>query len=121
MLMELLAWIAEAQMYSLARMRHDERLAFANMLAIEPRGPVPAQGLLWPSSDSHAVFPPGLVIPSGSEVTAARPDIPTFFTSNTVQLTPANLVRVISRYANGVSHDWTRVNAQTSAPYRQTS
>jgi hypothetical protein len=117
MLMELLAWIAEAQMYSLARMRQDERLAFANMLAIEPRGPVPAQGLLWPSTDSNPVFPPGLVIPSGSEVTAARPDIPTFFTSNTVQLTPANLVRVISRYANGVSHDWTRVNAQTSATY----
>jgi hypothetical protein len=117
MLMELLAWIAEAQMYSLARMRKDERRAFAHMLAVEPRGPMPAQGLLWPLVGSDTAFPAGLVILSGAAATAARADIPTFFTSNTLQLTPAKLIGVVSRYANGVSHDWTRVNAQPSATF----
>jgi hypothetical protein len=117
MLMELVAWIAEAQMYSLARMRRDERRAFAHILGVEPRGPDAAQGLLWPSTDVGPVFPAGLVIPNGSVATADRPDIPSFFTSNTVQLTPASLVRVQTRYANGVWHDWTRVNAQPSATY----
>src|ERR1700730_13571461 len=44
MLMELLAWIAEAQMYFLARMRQDERLASENMLAMEPREPLANAG-----------------------------------------------------------------------------
>lgn len=116
MLMELVAWIAEAQMYSLARMRRDERRAFAHMLGIEAEGPRPAQGLLWPSTKRPPEAPPGLIIPSASRATA-RTDIPPFFVSNSVQLTPASLIRLETRYSDGVTHDWTRVNAQSSATF----
>ncbi len=40
MLMELVAWIAEAQMYSMDRLRRDERAAYAGLLGVEPRGPL---------------------------------------------------------------------------------
>ncbi|MGH8237126.1 MAG: putative baseplate assembly protein, partial [Steroidobacteraceae bacterium] len=33
-LMELLAWVSEAQLYSLARMRRDERAAYAALLGL---------------------------------------------------------------------------------------
>jgi hypothetical protein len=116
MLMELVAWIAEAQMYSISRMRRDERRAFAHFLSVEPKGPLAAQGLLWPSTDQPPAVAPGQVIPADSIATASS-DVPQFFTSNAVQLTPASLLRVETRYANGVLHDWTRVNAQQSATF----
>ena len=50
MILELLSWIAEAQMYSISRTRKDERLAFARLLGLTPRGPLPATGLVWASS-----------------------------------------------------------------------
>ena len=54
-LMELLAAGAEAQLYSLARMRRDERVAYASMMGIEPSGTAAARGLIWPdSSDPNA-------------------------------------------------------------------
>jgi hypothetical protein len=115
MLMELVAWIAEAQMYSLARMRQDERRAFAHLLAIEPRGPKASAGLLWPKDG--IAFPPGVVIKAASEAAGNLPDVPTFFTSHDVQLATAELVRIESRFADGISHDWTRVNAQQSATF----
>ena len=43
MLMELLAWVAEAQIYSLARARRDERGAYAALMGRNSRGARPAQ------------------------------------------------------------------------------
>src|SRR2546421_12231904 len=53
-LMELLAWVAEAQLYSLARQRRDERLAYASYFGLVPTGPQPAHGLIWPDSSDPA-------------------------------------------------------------------
>ena len=36
--MELLAWVAEAQLYSVSRMRRDERAAYAALLGLAPGG-----------------------------------------------------------------------------------
>src|SRR6185503_2648422 len=47
-LMELLAWVAEAQLYSLSRLRRDERLAYAALLGLAPSGTLGATGLIWP-------------------------------------------------------------------------
>ena len=47
-LVELVAWLGEAQIYSLARMRRDERLAYAAYAGIAPAGPRSARGLIWP-------------------------------------------------------------------------
>src|SRR5437763_7591257 len=47
-LMELLAWVAEAQLYSLGHMRRDERVAYAALLGVAPGGTQGARGLIWP-------------------------------------------------------------------------
>src|SRR6185295_7541489 len=46
-LMELLAWVAEAQLYSLSRVRRDERVAYAALLGISPHGTQGASGMIW--------------------------------------------------------------------------
>src|SRR6476646_6345665 len=47
-LMELLAWTGEAQLYSLSRLRRDERAAYSALLGIAPTGTRGAGGLIWP-------------------------------------------------------------------------
>jgi len=47
-LMELLAAVAEAQLYSAGRIRRDERAAYAALFGVHPQGTRPARGLLWP-------------------------------------------------------------------------
>jgi hypothetical protein len=116
MLMELMAWIAEAQMYSMDRLRRDERAAYANLLGVEPRGPLPARGLVWPFVDSVS-WPEGFVVKQGSGISADRPTVPSFFAAYDVQLTIAKLTRVETRFADGTSHDWTLVNEEQSATF----
>lgn len=54
-LLELLAAVSEAQLYSLSRMRRDERAAYAAMMGIEPSGTTAATGSIWPdASDPDA-------------------------------------------------------------------
>lgn len=116
MLMELMAWIAEAQMYSMDRLRRDQQAAYANLVGVEPRGPLPARGLVWPPVDSSP-WAEGFVVKQGSPVTADRPTTPPFFASYDVQLTAARLTRVETRFADGTWHDWTLVNEQQSATF----
>ena len=47
-LMELLAWVTEAQLYALGHMRRDERAAYAALLGVAPGGAQGARGLIWP-------------------------------------------------------------------------
>jgi predicted phage baseplate assembly protein len=46
-LLELLAWVTEAQLYSVAHTRRDERRAYATLMGIVPHGTRPGRGLLW--------------------------------------------------------------------------
>src|SRR6187401_154673 len=66
-LMELLAWIAEAQLYSLSHLRRDERLAYAALLGIAPTGTQGATGLIWPErlepGSPLRTFPRSVVLP----------------------------------------------------------
>lgn len=114
MIVELLAWIAEAQMYSLARLRKDEREAYAQLLGIELRGPLPARGLVWPSPS--AALPPRYPIAKGTALKDDRVNPTTFRTSADLQLTTANLTRVEST-VQGVRRDWTVVNAREGAVF----
>lgn len=71
-LIEMLAWVTEAQMYSLSRTRRDERSAYAALFGLAPRGPVPAAGLIWPEPGSAALQATrSLVLPAG---VSARPE-----------------------------------------------
>src|SRR3954464_1398478 len=53
-LMELLAWVTEAQLYSLGHIRRDDRAAYAELMDLEPPGPQPAHGLIWPDRSDAA-------------------------------------------------------------------
>lgn len=46
-LLELLAWVTEAQLYAVGRMRRDERAAYGALFEVLPEGARPARGLLW--------------------------------------------------------------------------
>jgi hypothetical protein len=120
MLVELLAWVADAQVYALSRIRRDERQAYARLLGVTPRGPVPAQGLVWPRLDDDPKRPASLprkVVPAGTAVTAELPLAPAFFTTHDVQLSGVRLVDVHTRRADGTVRDWTGANAQPGASF----
>jgi hypothetical protein len=123
MLMELTAWIAEAQIYSVSRLRRDERLAFARLLGIEPAGPQPAEGLLWPQTgvgtlaDSPAQWPEATMLDHTTELTSDRPDAPKFFPRYPITLTAARLVKVETLFAEGAPRDWTAVNSRDGATF----
>ena len=118
MLLELLSWIAEAQMYGLSRTRKDERLAFARLLGLAPRGPTPASGLVWANPDlSPAPWPRGYVVPRGTAVTPNRPEASPFFTTESVELTTARLKGVASEFRDGRRVDWTAANTHDGATF----
>jgi hypothetical protein len=120
MLIELLAFVADAQIYSLSRSRRDERQAYARLAGVEPRGPQPATGLIWPSEAAAAtpLWPAGMVVPSDRAIIPNYPDAPSFFAAQPIQLTAAQLTQVSSRFANGKTIDWTRVNSEDGATLR---
>lgn len=115
MLIELMAWIADAQIYSLGRLRRDERLAYARLLGVELRGAQPARALLWPGTVS---FPSGTVVAEQSAVTSADPKAPTFRVERAIALSEARLHAVLGLQADGTVLDFTRVNAQLGATFQ---
>src|SRR5262245_4094801 len=81
-LMELLAWVSEAQLYGLARMRRDERASYAALLGLRPEGPTPARGSLWPDrgdADSpFRTFRQSIVLEPEADVLMSTSDMPEF-------------------------------------------
>lgn len=114
MLIELLAWTAEAQIYALSRMRADERLAYAALLGITPHGPLPASGLVWPAPRAPA--PAGLV-DSDTPVRSAKPDAPTFRPRATILLAPARLAGLVTQLASGERIDHAGANRRDGAGF----
>src|ERR1041385_1081600 len=81
-LLELLAWVAEAQLYSLSHVRRDERTAYAALLGIAATGTRSAAGLIWsdrqdPNSPA-ATFHKTQVIPEDAPIFVADTDQPIF-------------------------------------------
>lgn len=112
-LMELLAWVAEAQLYSLARMRRDERAAYAALLGVEPHGPQPAAGLIWPlrPAPGAASFGQSFVIGQDAAVhPAGSEEVPTFHPTHRVLWIAGRIRSLQTRLANGERRDLTRVN-----------
>lgn len=82
-LLELLAWVTEAQMYSLSRMRRDERSAYAALFSLAPRGPQAATGFIWPqrAPGSAALgYTRSLVLGAGTLVRPEQSDSPAYRT-----------------------------------------
>jgi hypothetical protein len=116
MLMELLAWIADAQIYSLARMRRGERAAYAELMGVKPRGPIAAHGLLWPDADvmmdpaRSVAWPRGTVITEDCACTADIADAPPFYSLHAIQLTTSRLTTLRALLEDGSVQDLTTAN-----------
>jgi len=113
-LMELLAWVAEAQLYSLGRMRRDERTAYAALLGVVPRGTEPARGLIWPDrldpNAPGATFSQSVVIAADAVVSMLDVDTPTFRPAAKLLWIPGRVRRLTSRLADGKVMDYTTIN-----------
>lgn len=115
-LMELLAYTAEAQMYSLARMRRDERAGYAALLGLRAQGPSPASGMLWPERadpDSPFLsFQQTVVIEPDAIVRTTKGDGPPFHPTHRILWTPGHIVALRTLLGDGRIIDHTRGNAQ---------
>src|ERR1044072_1716947 len=81
-LLELLAWTAEAQLYSLSRLRRDERVAYAAMLGLTAAGTQGATGLIWPdkldTNSPSTSFAKTVVIDEEAVINVVEAAVPTF-------------------------------------------
>lgn len=121
-LMELLAWIAEAQLYSLARRpRRDERTAYAALLGFVAGGTQPARGLIWPDhsdpNSPQATFAQSLVIPDDAAINVLGEDTPSFRPERKLLWVPGRIRRLESRLAQGRTVDLTATNERGGTPF----
>lgn len=113
-LMELLAWIAEAQLYSLSRMRRDERAGYAALLGLHGAGPSPASGTLWPDRndpDSPMLhFQQAIVLEDDAAIRTTDSDTPQYHPTHRILWTPGRVLSLRTRLADGTLVDLTRSN-----------
>jgi hypothetical protein len=103
-LMELLAWTSEAQLYSLSRMRRDERTAYAALLGVQPSGTHPATGLIWPDildpASPAVTYTATSVLPKNSAATLADTPGPVYRTLQDLLWVPAAIQSLVTRQGN---------------------
>lgn len=111
-LVELLAWVADSQIYSIGRNRRDERMAMARLLGDRPRNAIPARGTLYPSEPVALPFR----IAQGTRVTGVGAVVPSVQAAQTIDVWPVVIDTLIARTANG-TRDVTDINAQPGASF----
>jgi len=120
-LMELLAWVTEAQLYALGRMRRDERAAYAALSGIAPRGTRPARGLIWPDwRDTRApaaTWTQSTVIPADATIHIGDADMPAFRPAARLLWVAGRVERLVTRLAGGGRIDHTAANARGGPPF----
>lgn len=119
MLIELLAWTAEAQLYALGHVRRDERAAYSALMGVRARGPLPAGGLIWPQLAPGAPPPwgAGMLLPAQASAHAQRGSLPDFFLRQTLWLHGATLVSVVTVKRDGTRLDHTPVNLRRGGSF----
>src|SRR5882672_9063201 len=104
-LMELLAWVTEAQLYSLSRSRRDERRAYAALLGVAPAGTQAARGLIWSDRSDlgspAATFARTVVIPYDAVIGVQGADTPTFRPVHKLLWVPGRLETLETRSPGG--------------------
>ncbi|BAB52831.1 putative baseplate assembly protein [Mesorhizobium japonicum] len=121
-LIELLAWVAEAEIYALARSRRDERLAYAALMGFVPNGARPAQGLIWPDHDSpdapEAMFTSAIVIERDQVIHTVRADQPSFRPLQRILWLAARVVALTTRLPDGSMVDHSGANRRGSPAFQ---
>lgn len=120
-LMELLAWVAEAQLYSLSHVSRDERLAYAALLGLSPAGTRGASGLIWsdrldPNSPA-TTFKASIVIPEDAIINVIDAETPTFRPSHRLLWVPGRIEKLETRNVNGRTTDHTITNERGGLPF----
>lgn len=120
-LMELLAWVAEAQLYSLSRARRDERAAYAALLGISPHGTQGASGLIWsdrndPNSPA-TTYTTTRVLPEDTVVEATDGGSPTFRLVHQLLWVPGRIRKLETRSSRNRAIDHTATNARGGLPF----
>jgi hypothetical protein len=120
-LMELLAYTAEAQLYSLSRLRRDERAAYAAMLGLTAAGTQGATGLIWPDrldpNSPATTFSKTVVIGEETVINVVGADIPTFRPTHKLLWVPGRIERLETRGARGRKTDHTAINRRGDLPF----
>ena len=115
-LMELLGFVAEAQLHALSRMRRDERAAYAALMGVQPRGTRPASGLLWPderdSRSPSSTWTQSVAIDTDAAVRVVGEEKVVFHPSTRVLWVPARITRIAVRHRNGAEEDLTTLNGR---------
>ena len=111
---ELTAWVAEAQLYSLSTTRRDERTAYAALMGIEPHGSRPARGLIWPNPEDAAgparLMSVGLVIERDSAIRLERSATPSFRAEHRQLYIPVRVEALTTRLADGTTIEHLEAN-----------
>ena len=120
-LMELLAYTAEAQLYSLSRLRRDERVAYAAMLGLTAAGTQGATGLIWPDSldpnSPATTFAKTVVISEETVINVVGSETPTFRPTHKLLWAPGRIERLETRGPRGRKTDHTAVNRRGDLPF----
>lgn len=120
-LMELLAWVAEAQLYSLSRLRRDERAAYAALLGISPHGTQAASGLIWSDrldpNSPVSTFTTTMVLPDDTVISATDGGSPTFRPVHKLLWAPGRVKKLETRSAKGRATDHTATNERGGLPF----
>jgi len=121
-LMELLAWVAEAQLYSLGRRpRKDERAAYAALVGLHVGGTQPARGLLWPDHGNPqspaATLTRSIAIPADAVINVLTDETPTFRPVDKLLWVPGRIRKLESRLAGGSVIDQTATNERGGTPF----
>jgi hypothetical protein len=111
-LIELLAFVADTQIYALGRDRRDERLAMAALFGAVPQGAVPARGTLYPLDDVAAAYR----IDVQTRVTSAQAPAPRLEVEHSIDVVPVKLLR-LTREIAAVATDLTAANAQARTSF----
>lgn len=113
-LMELLAWVTEAQLYSLGRMRRDERAAYAALFGLAQSGTRAARGLIWPdrldSRSPAATCSQSRVIAADAVVNRLDAETPTFRPERKLLWVAGRVRRLAARLADGRVMDYSAIN-----------
>lgn len=113
MLVELLAWLADSQIYALARDRHDERLAMLRLLGRCPRGAIPARGVVYPAATPAGVRE----VERGTVLKPGRGSMPRLESDCAITLLPVVLRRLSTTWGLDGVTDHTEVNARPRAVF----
>lgn len=120
-LMELLAWVAEAQLYSISRTRRDERLAYAALLGISPRGTAGARGFIWPDrldlSSPAATFARTVVLTEETAISTEDGDSPAFRPTARLLWVPGRITKLATQGATARGTDHTATNERGGLPF----